>query len=114
MVMAVWLPITWQHTIANASAWVGFTLPGIIEDPGSFAGSDNSPKPQRGPEPNQRTSLAIFIKLTANVFSDPDAATTASWAASCANLFGAETKGSPVFSAIDAATETLFGPQNER
>ena len=46
--------------------------------PGSFAGRDSSPNPQRGPEPSQRTSFAIFIKLTASVFNAPLAATIAS------------------------------------
>ena len=68
--------------MVNASAWVGLTLPGMIEEPGSLAGSDNSPKPHRGPEPNHRTSFAIFIKETARVLRAPEAATTASCAAS--------------------------------
>ncbi len=76
----------------------------MILEPGSFAGRDNSPKPQRGPEPIQRMSFAIFIRLAARVFSAPEAATIASWAASCANLFSAETNGNWVFSAILSAT----------
>ena len=36
-----------------ASAWVGLTLPGMIEEPGSFSGSEISPMPERGPEPMQ-------------------------------------------------------------
>ena len=43
-----------------ASDWVGLTLPGMIELPGSFSGSCNSPSPDRGPEPSQRRSSAIF------------------------------------------------------
>ena len=72
--------------------------------PGSLAGSDNSPIPQRGPEPSQRMSLAIFIKLAASVLSAPLAATIASCAANCENLFGAETNGRLVFNAIADAT----------
>ncbi len=53
----------------------GLTLPGMMEDPGWVAGSDNSNNPQRGPEPSQRISLAIFDMLTAIVFNSPDAAT---------------------------------------
>src|SRR5215471_10722435 len=41
-----------------ASAWDGLTLPGMIEEPGSFSGRINSPKPERGPEPSKRMSLA--------------------------------------------------------
>ena len=76
--MAVWLPMTWQHTIVIASDWVGLTLPGMMEEPGSLAGSASSPKPQRGPEPSQRMSLAIFISEAASVLSAPEAATMAS------------------------------------
>src|SRR5476649_1836974 len=83
-----------------ASAWVGFTLPGMMEEPGSFAGKINSPKPQRGPEPSQRTSLAIFINAQANVFKPPLAKTNASCAAKAANLLGAVIKGNLVNAAI--------------
>lgn len=70
----------------------------MIEEPGSFSGSESSPKPQRGPEPKQRVcvyigyrnvpcyniityifitlprrrmSFAIFIKETATVLRAP-------------------------------------------
>ena len=59
-------PITWMQTITIASHWVGLTLPGMIDEPGSFSGSSSSPRPQRGPEASQRMSLAIFIKATAS------------------------------------------------
>src|ERR1700731_644478 len=55
-------PITWMQTITIASCWVGLTLPGMIDEPGSFSGKRSSPKPQRGPEASQRMSLAIFIE----------------------------------------------------
>ena len=64
-VIATSLPMTWMQTIVIASLWVGFTLPGMIDEPGSFSGRISSPRPQRGPEPIQRTSLAIFISETA-------------------------------------------------
>ncbi len=92
--------------MVNASLWVGLTLPGMIDDPGSFSGRSSSPSPARGPEASQRMSLAIFISDTARVRSAPLAATMASWAASAANLFGADTNGSPVSSAIFAATRS--------
>ena len=47
MVMAVWLPMTRQQTIVIASACVGLTFPGMMEEPGSLAGSASSPRPQR-------------------------------------------------------------------
>ena len=37
-VTAASLPITWQHTMVMASHCVGFTLPGMMLLPGSFAG----------------------------------------------------------------------------
>ena len=39
---------------------MGFTLPGIIDDPGSFAGRINSPKPHHGPEAISLISLTIL------------------------------------------------------
>ena len=75
----------------------------MIEEPGSFSGRISSPIPARGPEPSQRMSFAIFISDAASVASAPLANTTASCAASAANLFGAVTNGSPVSSAIFAA-----------
>ena len=43
-----------MHTIVKASILVGLILPGIIEEPGSFSGNNNSPKPERGPEANKK------------------------------------------------------------
>ena len=94
--MAQSLPITCAHTIINASHCVGLTFPGIIELPGSFSGKYNSPNPALGPDPNNRTSLAIFERLNATVFNIPLNATCASCAANASNLFGAETNGNPV------------------
>ena len=90
--------------MVSASAWVGLTLPGMIEEPGSFSGRISSPSPERGPEPRKRMSLAILKSEAATVLSAPDISTIASLAASASNLFGAVTKGRPVISAILAAT----------
>ena len=57
--------MTCAATMVSISAWVGLTLPGMIELPGSFSGSFNSPSPQRGPEPSSRMSLAILVSDTA-------------------------------------------------
>ena len=59
--------MTWVATMVSASAWVGFTLPGMMEEPGSFSGSTSSPMPERGPDPASRMSLAIFVRETASV-----------------------------------------------
>ena len=66
-VMVTSFPKTCAQTIVSASAWVGLTLPGMMLEPGSFSGRLSSPSPERGPEPSQRTSLAIFMRLTASV-----------------------------------------------
>ena len=71
----------------TASDCVGFILPGIIDDPGSFDGSISSPYPALGPDPKNLISFAIFIKQTAVVFNVPEKFTISSWAASAANLF---------------------------
>jgi hypothetical protein len=42
--MATSLPMTWQQSMVNASHWVGFVLPGMIELPGSFSGIEISPR----------------------------------------------------------------------
>ena len=85
------LPITWIAIITRASHCVGFTLPGMIDDPGSLAGSTSSPSPQRGPEASHRMSLAIFIRATANPRTAAWARTIGSSDPSAANLFGAVT-----------------------
>ena len=92
-------PITWRQTITIASCWVGLTLPGMIEEPGSFAGSFSSLSPPRGPEASQRMSLAIFISAhrhAAKPGAGGDHRVQAPWAA---NLFGAVLNGRPVSSA---------------
>ena len=104
--IATSLPNTCTHTIVIASDCVGFTLPGMIDEPGSFSGRMSSPMPARGPDASQRTSLAIFISDAASVLSEPDAATTSSCDASAANLFGCERNGRPVSSAIRFAARS--------
>src|SRR5947199_571176 len=101
--MAASLPYTCTATIVTASHCVGFTLPGMIDEPGSFSGSVNSPRPQRGPDANQRMSLAIFMSEQASVLSAPLAKTNSSWADNAANLLGCDTNGNPVNPAILAA-----------
>ena len=79
------LPKTWTATMIMASHWVGFTLPGMIELPGSFSGRISSPSPERGPDPSHRMSSAIFARLAASVRIAPWAKTSASCAARAAN-----------------------------
>jgi hypothetical protein len=49
-----------MQTITMASHCVGLTLPGMIEEPGSFAGITNSEMPARGPQDKNRMSFAIL------------------------------------------------------
>ena len=72
-----------------ASAWVGLTLPGMIEEPGSLDGRISSPMPVRGPEPSQRRSLAILNRVTAAALSPPCARTIRSRVPWAVNLLGA-------------------------
>ena len=72
-----------------ASHWVGLTLPGMMELPGSLSGRRSSPRPQRGPEASQRMSLAIFMRATAAPRRLALARTMASSEPWAANLLGA-------------------------
>ena len=50
VVTTVSLPSTRQATCIADSQMTGFTLPGMIDEPGWVAGSDSSKMPQRGPD----------------------------------------------------------------
>ena len=102
--MAVSLPITWTATIVTCSHCVGLTLPGMMDDPGSFSGMRISPRPSRGPEASQRTSLAIFIISAARAFTAPWANTISSLLVSAWNLFAAVRNSFPVIRATCCAT----------
>src|SRR5260221_3179758 len=87
MVMAVSRPIICVDTIMSASDWVGFTLPGMIDEPGSFSGSISSPRPQRGPEPIQRISFAILNSVQPSRFIALEHVTQASLVLNAAKGF---------------------------
>ena len=53
----------------------GFTLPGMIDDPGCTAGSLSSPRPVLGPLPRSRTSPPMRRSSSAAVRSAPESAT---------------------------------------
>ena len=76
----------------------------MIELPGSLAGMVISPRPRRGPDASQRTSLAIFIMLAASPLTAPWENTSASLPVRARNLLGSVTKGRPVSSATSVAT----------
>ncbi len=81
VVTTVSFPSTRQATCIADSQMTGFTLPGMIEEPGCVAGSVSSKMLQRGPLPSQRMSFAILVSETAIVFSSPWASTNESFAA---------------------------------
>ena len=49
-----------RTTCVTTSAITGFTLPGMIDEPGCRSGSRISAKPVRGPLPISRMSFAIL------------------------------------------------------
>src|SRR5258708_24057698 len=55
-------PIAWKQTMFTISAIDGFTLPGMMLEPGCTGGSKISAMPVRGPEASRRMSLAILLK----------------------------------------------------
>ncbi len=68
------LPTTRATTIVRLSTMTGFTLPGMMLEPGCVSGSASSASPARGPIPISRTSEAIFHRLRAIVRIAPWAA----------------------------------------
>ena len=107
-VTAASLPITWAQTMVVASQSTGFTLPGMIDEPGCRSGRAISPRPARGPEPIQRRSLAILFRLTAMVRSAPDASTRPSrapWASKWSRGLGERQAGLPAMFEITAAAK---------
>ena len=57
------------------SGITGFTLPGMIDEPGCIAGRLISPNPARGPELSKRKSSQIFESFTAQRLSTPESCT---------------------------------------
>src|SRR5207248_19925 len=76
-IVASW-PITRAATWLTASGITGFTLPGMILEPGCVAGSSISLSPVRLPDASSRRSLATFMSPTASVRSAPEVSTAAS------------------------------------
>src|SRR5690554_1900464 len=96
ILIVVWLPNTWALAIHTASGTTGFTLPGIILEPGWSAGKVTSPKPAKGPLFIQRRSLLIFIITVAKELTEPAVATAMSWPEMPVNRFLAVVKGCSV------------------
>ena len=101
-------PITCVHTWQTASQMTGFTLPGMIEEPGCRSGIRISPSPACGPDPIQRRSLQILYRLTAITRSTPLASTSASRPPAASKWFRAWVRGS----SIDDASREIARPAN--
>ena len=69
-------PITWKQTWFTISGIDGFTLPGMIDEPGCTAGSAISASPARGPMLSSRRSLATLPNSTARRRTAPETAST--------------------------------------
>ena len=90
--------MTRATTIVSDSTITGFTLPGMIEEPGCVSGSASSARPALGPMPMNRMSDAIFQRLRATARSPPWAAIVASSAACAWKWFDVSRTWSPVSS----------------
>jgi hypothetical protein len=69
--IAMSAPMIWKQTLLTTSGITGFTLPGMMEEPGCIGGRWSSYSPQRGPDESQRKSLQILDSCTAAVFITP-------------------------------------------
>jgi hypothetical protein len=98
------LPTTCAHTWHNASGMTGFTLPGMMLDPGCRSGRKISVSPVRGPDPIHRMSLATLYSDIAMVRSWPLVSTSPSRAPCASKWSRASVSGSPVAVATSAMT----------
>src|SRR3954470_23927226 len=78
------------------SGITGFTLPGMIEDPGCMAGRLISARQARGPEAKRIRSLEILASLIAVLFNAEEYTTNACWSHVAVNMSSARTIGLPV------------------
>src|SRR5512139_2313125 len=62
------LPMTRKQTMLTTSGITGFTLPGMIDEPGCLGGRLISRKPHRGPDESSLRSLQTFDSLIARLF----------------------------------------------
>ncbi len=75
MVMVTSLPMMSKHIWFMTSGMTGFTLPGMMEEPGWRGGRLISLRPQRGPDESRRRSLHILEILVAQRLSTPESCT---------------------------------------
>ena len=75
---AVSAPMMWNSTWFMHSSIDGFTLPGMIEEPGCTAGSVISARPVCGPDAKSRRSFVMRVSSSARLRSAAETATTGS------------------------------------
>src|ERR1044071_8851 len=80
----------------TSSGITGFTLPGMMDDPGCSAGRLISARPALGPDVNRIRSLDIFESFTARLLSAEEYATNPCWSQVAAIMSAAGTIGLPV------------------
>ena len=91
--------------MVSASAWVGLTLPGMIELPGSFSGQAEFAEARpRGPLPNRRKIVGDLGQADGqHVQRAPTARPSCRGSPEPRTCFGAVTNGMPVSVASSAA-----------
>ncbi len=88
--------MTWNATWLTTSGITGFTLPGMMLEPGCIGGRLISFRPQRGPEERSRRSLHIFESFTATRLRTPENMTNAPVSGVASTRFSARTTSRPV------------------
>src|SRR5256712_13998392 len=96
---AVSLPIPWKHPWLTDPGIGGFTLPGMIDEPGCTAGIRTSPNPARGPDTSRRMSLQMLDTSIAAVRIPLEMRTNGAIDCIAAKRFFAGLIGSPYQSA---------------
>ena len=98
-------PITWSRTPSSSPRdWVGLTLPGMIELPGSFSGMVELAQPACGPGRQPAQVVGDLHQRRGQRLEGPRAKTSASCAGERLDLLGRSRTAGPVSSAIRWAT----------
>ena len=88
-------PITRKQIWFTTSGITGFTLPGMMLEPGCIGGKLISFRPQRGPLESKRRSLHIFESFTARRFRADEYITDEPASGVASTRFPASTNGLP-------------------
>ena len=88
--------MTWAQTIVGASHCVGLTFAGHDRAAGLVLRQGQLADARARSAAEDADVVGVLLSATAVTLNAPDSATTASWAASAANLLAAVTNGSPV------------------